>query len=36
MQSCAEKNRTFYEAKINQLKNLSEKIGTYKPEDKFN
>ncbi len=35
MTTCAEKNKQFYEEKINQLKSLGNKIGTYKPEDKF-
>jgi hypothetical protein len=35
MTTCAEKNKQFYEEKINQLKSLGNKIGTYKPEEKF-
>jgi hypothetical protein len=32
----AERNTNFYEEKISQLRNLSNKIEGYKPEDMFN
>ena len=35
MATCTEKNKQFYEEKINQLRSLGNKIGTYKPEEKF-